>query len=382
MDNFPERLRKESGVFLVEIDRIKPNTMQPRQVFDEAKLAELAESIKQYGVLQPLVVIRHEKEVPEGAIVEYELIAGERRCRASVLAGLTQVPVVVREEPSERVKLELALIENLQREDLGPLERAEAFKQLVDDFKLRHHEVGRKIGKSREFVSNTIRLLVLPNEIKEGLRQGLINEGHTRPLMSLVKQKDEQMVLYKEIIYRKMTVREAEQAGREIVKKYNLRSIKREFEDPETLRLEKHLSDCLKGARVSVENKGAAKKISFEFWSDEELQNFLSKLGAMGVGVSGETENIATENGLVENEPVVGAEEIITPTEVEEIAEAVIENNLEQVSPEEIPQADQLDNGEIALPVLEQAVKKEEEGDSGQNSPASDETNFWRRFSI
>ncbi|MBU1179292.1 ParB/RepB/Spo0J family partition protein [Patescibacteria group bacterium] len=291
MNELP-RIRKESGVFWVEVDKIRPNSMQPRRTFDEIKLGELAESIRQYGVLQPLVVIRHEREVPTGTVVEYEIIAGERRWRASRQAGLTQVPVIIREDPSEKVKLELALIENLQREDLGPLERAEAFKQLVDQFKMRHHEVGAKMGKSREFVSNTIRLLTLPEEILEGLRQGLIFEGHTRPLLSLAKQKDEQLGFYKEIIYRKMTVREAELLSREIVRNRITRKIKDEIEDPETQMLQQKLSDAL-GTRVSVERKGPANKISIEFFSEEELNNFLAKIGA------------ARENSGLEPEPEI-----------------------------------------------------------------------------
>jgi len=386
MSNELPRLRKESGIFLVEIERIKPNTMQPRRVFDESKLTDLAESIKQYGVLQPLVVIRHEKEVPEGTTVEYELIAGERRWRASALAGLAQVPVVIREEPSEMVKLELALIENLQREDLNPLERAEAFKQLVDDFKLRHHEVGRKIGKSREFVSNTIRLLSLPDEMQEGLRQGLINEGHTRPLLSLIKQKDEQMSLYKEIIYRKMTVREAEQAGREIVKKFSLRSIRQEFEDPETLRLEKHLSDCLGGTRVSVERKGGAKKISLEFWSEEELQNFLSRIGAMGEAggndVRGTEESqIPVElNEIVENEN--NENEAESSVEVNGSGEAgVFEAVVEVLNAETSGQAAEEDIEEIGEEAETTEEIPVEESDEEKQGPP-EENSFWRKFSI
>ena len=302
MTNELPRLRKETGVFWVEIDKIKPNSMQPRRVFEEEPLKALSESIRQYGVLQPLVVIREEKEVPTGTVVEYEIIAGERRLRASQLAGLGQVPVIIREEPSEQVKLELALIENLQREDLSPLERAGAFKQLIDNFKMRHHEVGAKVGKSREFVTNTVRLLTLPEEIQEGLRQGLIAEGHTRPLLSLVKQEEEQISLYKEIIYKKMTVRQAEDMSRRLVRQRTLRNIKQEIEDPESQVLEQKLSDIL-GAPVSVKPRGSGKKISIEFFSEDDLANFLSR---MGVGKASE------ENQIVqapEAEPAENPEE-------------------------------------------------------------------------
>jgi len=274
------QLRRESGVFWVELDKIRTNPMQPRRDFDEARLGELAGSIKQYGVLQPLVVSRQEREVPTGAVVDYEIIAGERRWRASRLAGLSQVPVVIREDPSEKVKLELALIENLQREDLTPMERAGAFKQLVEDFKMRHREVGVKVGKSREYVSNTIRLLTLPEEIQEGLRSGLINEGHTRPILSLLEKKEQQMALYKDIIYRKMTVREAEDAGRELVKKHTLKIIRAEREDSESKLLQEQLSVAL-GTKVSVEKKGLKKRVSIEFASEEDIKRFLDRVGAI-----------------------------------------------------------------------------------------------------
>ena len=139
------------SIFWVEVERIKPNPFQPRRVFDEAALASLAESIRQYGILQPLTVTRKEIERPgEGIFVEYELVAGERRLRASKLAGLLQVPVVIRTaEDSDRMKLELAIIENLQREDLNPIDRAEAFKKLADDFGLKHTEISVRVGKSR-----------------------------------------------------------------------------------------------------------------------------------------------------------------------------------------------------------------------------------------
>ncbi|MBU1091766.1 ParB/RepB/Spo0J family partition protein [Patescibacteria group bacterium] len=308
------RIRKESGVFWVEVEKIKPNTMQPRKVFNEDRLKELSESIRQYGVLQPLVVIRHEKEVPSGAFVEYEIIAGERRWRASQIAGLTQVPVIIREDSSEKIKLELALIENLQREDLSPMERAVAFKQLISDFKMRHHEVGAKVGKSREFVSNTIRLLGLPEEIQEGLRSGLINEGHTRPLLSLSKQQEDQIVLYKEIIYRKMNVREAEEMSRKLVRDRVARRTRMEIEDPESQKLGQQLSDVL-GARVMVERKGpTVKKISMEFFSEEELQDFLSRVGLQTMQqqftqeTEGEEEENLEEAGFVMNESVEQAD--------------------------------------------------------------------------
>ncbi|HWO07010.1 MAG TPA: ParB/RepB/Spo0J family partition protein, partial [Candidatus Paceibacterota bacterium] len=160
-----------NSIYWVEVDRIKPNPFQPRKEFDEAALKSLAESIRQYGVLQPLTVTKKETERPgEGITVEYELIAGERRLRAAKIAGVGSVPCVIRtSEQSDQEKLELAIIENLQREDLNPVDRARAFHQLATEFGLKHGEIGKRIGKSREYVSNTLRILNLPQEMLDAL---------------------------------------------------------------------------------------------------------------------------------------------------------------------------------------------------------------------
>ena len=201
---------KPSSIFFIEVDKIKPNPLQPRQEFDEARLSDLAESIRQYGVLQPLVVVRTERTSASGVVNEYELIAGERRLRASKLAGLPEVPVIIREEPADRVKLEMALVENVQREDLNALDRAVAFKKLSQEFSLTHKEIGARIGKSREYVANSIRLLSLPTEMQQALKEGHITEGHSRPLLMLTDRPLEQRALYEDILYKNLNVREAE----------------------------------------------------------------------------------------------------------------------------------------------------------------------------
>ena len=189
------------SIYWVEVERIKPNPFQPRKTFDEAALLSLAESIRSYGVLQPLTVTRKEIERPEeGISVEYELIAGERRLRAAKLAGIREVPVVIRTgEDSDRMKLELAIIENLQREDLNAVDRARAFSRLNSEFGFSHVDIGKKVGKSREYVSNTLRILQLPQEVLDALSAGKISEGHTRPIMMLNDRPEEQNVLFKEI---------------------------------------------------------------------------------------------------------------------------------------------------------------------------------------
>ncbi len=186
------------SIFWVEVEKIVPNPFQPRREFDEDKLKELSESIRMYGVLQPLTVTRKEVYNDDGSFrTEYELIAGERRLRASRLAGLEQVPVLIRSgEQTEQEKLELAIIENLQREDLNAVDRALAFKQLADMFNLSHADVAKKVGRSREYVSNSIRLLSLPDQILQSLKRNEISEGHARTLLMLKDRPEEQDVVY------------------------------------------------------------------------------------------------------------------------------------------------------------------------------------------
>lgn len=259
----------ESSIFWIEIDKIVPNPYQPRREFDEDRLKELAASIRQYGVLQPLVVSRQETMREDGGIkVEYELIAGERRLRASRLAGIQQVPVVVRTGDDSRAKLELAIIENLQREDLNAVERAQSFQRLADEFKLTWAEVGRKMGKSREYVSNTVRILMLPQDVLDALSKRKITEGHTRPLLMLIDRPAELMTLFKEMMVRKMTVREAEQIARRIafekVRKKDL------FMTPEVVDMEERLAETL-GTRVQIEPRERGGRISIDYFSHEEL---------------------------------------------------------------------------------------------------------------
>lgn len=287
--NKPKRYER---VFWVELHKIKPNPMQPRREFDDERLRDLAESIRQYGVLQPIVVIKKEIENPSGVAVEYELITGERRLRASKVAGLSQIPVVIQDDMENKIKLELAIIENLQREDLNPIERARAFKQLIDEFNLRHHEVASRVGKSREYVTNTVRLISLPEEIQASLMKGEISEGHCRPLLMLIDRKEEQSQLFRDIIEKKINVREAERISRGIAVE-RARKRKEKFQevglhsagdpeieveiDPETQILEKKLSDTL-GANVKIERMGGKGRIYIDFFSDEELQALLGRV--------------------------------------------------------------------------------------------------------
>lgn len=259
----------ETSIFWIELNKIVPNPYQPRREFDEDRLKELADSIRQYGILQPLVVSRAETMLEDGGIkVVYELIAGERRLRASKIAGLEQVPVIVRVGDNSRDKLELAIIENIQRENLNPVERAHSFQRLADEFKLTFVDVGKKVGKSREYVSNTVRILMLPQDILDALSKGQITEGHTRPLLMLVDRPMEQMTLFKEMLLRKMTVREAENIARRIAfEKIRKKSM---FLNPEVVDMEEKLAETL-GTRVQIEPREKGGKITIDYFSYEEL---------------------------------------------------------------------------------------------------------------
>jgi len=264
--------KKKESVFWIETSRILPNPFQPRREFDEGALKDLAESIREYGVLQPVVVTRKETQTPNGRVVEYELLAGERRLRASKLIGLHQIPVIIREQTSDKVKLELAIVENVQREDLNPLEKARAFKQLIDQFGMLQREVAEKIGKSREVVANTLRLLTLPDEMQTAVAEGKITEGHTRPLLMLTDHPDDQKNLYQNILTNSLSVREAERAARNIATERARSAL-----DPETRSLQQKLENAL-GTRVHIDKKGPKGKISIEFFSEEELVSISDKI--------------------------------------------------------------------------------------------------------
>jgi len=268
---------QNNSIFWVEVDKVQPNPFQPRRDFDDNKLNDLAESIKMYGLLQPLVVTRKESEKDDGGIITtYELISGERRLRASKLAGLVQVPVIIRSgEENDQVKLELAIIENLQREDLNPVERARAFQQLAEQFGFKHSEIAKKVGKSREYISNTIRLLSLPEEILQALSDGKLSEGHTRPILMLKDKPQEQLTLFKEVIFKKLTVRESEAIARRIAFD-KVRKQSRAF-DPALVEMEDKLAESL-GTRVFIEKRPVGGKIMIDFFSNDDLQKILDAL--------------------------------------------------------------------------------------------------------
>lgn len=301
-----------NSIFWIEVEKIKPNPFQPRREFNEASLQELASSIKQYGILMPLVVTRKEIETPEGGLMtEYELIAGERRLRASKIANVSVVPVVIRAgENSDKEKLELAIIENLQREDLSPIDRALAFQRLSAEFGFTPTQIGKKIGRSREYVSNTIRLLALPEEILQSLRDRKITEGHARTLLMLSDKPAEQSTIHKEILFKKLTVREVERLARKIA----VDKVRRHGADtdPTILSFEKELTAKL-GTRVQIKPEDFGGRVVIDYFSPEDLRHLLSIVegGTLpsaiadtseASGLQKEAEQVAPVNDVPESE--------------------------------------------------------------------------------
>lgn len=266
---------ENDAIFWVEVGKIRPNQYQPRTEFDEAKLKDLAGSIRQYGVLQPLTVTRFEETREDGGIsTYYELIAGERRLRASKIAGLSQVPVIIRSaDEQNRVRLELAIIENLQREDLNAIDRARAFDRLAKEFKLNNTEIAEKVGKSREYVSNSIRLLALPAEMQQGVVNGAIYEGHARALLMLTDRPEEQKAVFRDILVRKLSVRDVEKITREIAVE---RARKRDV-TPEIEALERAFAESL-GTKVEIKSQEKGGKLIIDFFSTEDLEGLLNHM--------------------------------------------------------------------------------------------------------
>jgi len=302
---------KYDSVFWIDVGRIVPNPYQPRKEFTEEGLKSLADSIRQYGILQPLVVSRTEVEKADGSGLEslYELVAGERRLRASKLAGLKQVPVVIRQGDSNLTKLELAIIENLQREDLNAIDRAKALQQLIDEFGISHAECAAKIGKSREYVSNSLRLLGLPQHMQDAIVAKEISEGHARPLMALNDRPEERETLFKEIILKRLPVRAAERIARSIAQE---RVHQKHRKSAEMVELEKSLTETL-GTRVIIETNAEGGRLLIEFFSPDDLQQLVDVLAAEREAAQSQAQAVITSAVIFPNttqvtdDPVVPA---------------------------------------------------------------------------
>ncbi|HET9098152.1 MAG TPA: ParB/RepB/Spo0J family partition protein [Candidatus Saccharimonadales bacterium] len=267
-DNFDKSLLldAEERIEKINLDKIEPNPNQPRRQFDENSLHELATSIKQHGVIQPLVVTTEK----DG---KYMIIAGERRWRAAQIAGLSTVPAIKRSS-KELEQLEIALIENVQRVDLNALEQAFSIERLHDQFSLPYSEISARLGKAISTVNNTVRLLQLPDDAKEALISGKITEGHARALLALKNEPDKQEYLLKTIIEHGWNVRQAERfvvSIKEGVKETKEAHARTETETPETKKLSKRL-----GAAVQIRRMAYGGRLEIQFTSDEDLTRILT----------------------------------------------------------------------------------------------------------
>ena len=248
------------------LDVIRPGRFQPRSVFDEEKLAELADSIRAQGVVQPVVV----RPVGDD---QYELIAGERRWRAAQIAGIDDIPAVVRDVPDE-VSVAMALIENIQREDLNPLEEATALRRLIDDFQMTHQEAADAVGRSRAAVSNLLRLLELMQEVKDMIDTRLIEMGHARALLSL--DDDLQVQAAREVVRKHLSVRDTENLVRRLQQSKKKKGSRRV--DPDILSLQNRLGETL-GARVRIQHQASGKgKLVIAYNNSDEFEGILERL--------------------------------------------------------------------------------------------------------
>ncbi len=255
-------LSDSDRILKISPDKIVINPQQPRTHFSESALSDLAESIKQHGIIQPLIVTKKGDK--------YELIAGERRWRSAKLIGLKEVPVIVREEKDQK-KLELALIENLQRENLNPLETARAYKRLIDEFNITQEEAAKKVGKARSSVANALRLLALPAAVQEALASGKISEAHAKYLLGL-ENEAKQLNMLKKILRQNLTVAETD---KEIKRLTGSKETKpKDYFDRAQ---ENELSEFL-GTKVELKRHGRGGKIIVDFYSEEELIAILKKI--------------------------------------------------------------------------------------------------------
>jgi ParB family chromosome partitioning protein len=255
----------ESSVAEAPIESVMPNARQPRTQFAEEPLQELATSIKEYGILQPLLV----RPIGEG---KYELIAGERRLRAAKIAGLVSVPILIRPAGGQS-SLELALIENVQREDINPLECARAYRRLIDEFALTQDQIADRVGKSRSTITNALRLMRLPKRVQDGLEAGSISEGHARALLSFDSEA-EQEKLYDQILAKGLSVRDVERASKpkEPVKRAASRPSR--HPNPNLAVVEERLSEHL-GAPVRI----GGGEVAIAYYTEDDLDRILEKLG-------------------------------------------------------------------------------------------------------
>jgi ParB family chromosome partitioning protein len=273
---------QKENIYYIEVNKIKPNPDQPRRDFDQEGIKELSKSIRKYGVLQPLLVSKIEKESPRGLEVSYQLIAGERRLRAAQVAGLPHVPVVVKddinigeEKNDKRTRLEVAMIENVQRKDLNPIEEAEAYDRFAKEFGLTQKEIAEKVSKSREAVANAMRLMNLPHDIKESLRSGLLSRAHARALLAFADE-GKQKEIYQQILSGRLSSKEVEQIASTSKPKPSRKPVS-SHEANRFSELEKNLADMLK-VPVLIRSAEQGGRIIIRFASLQELNKVAKQI--------------------------------------------------------------------------------------------------------
>ena len=261
---------RQQGVQEIEIKKIKPNPEQPRKVFNDQALRELTASIKEKGILQPVMVRRAENG-------DYYLIAGERRWRAAALSGLKKIPAMIKESgPGE--SLELALIENIQRDDLNPIETADAFHRLIEEHKYTQEDLSKKVGKERATIANYLRLLRLPPEVKGLINDGRLSMGHAKAIVSLPTKKA-QMDASRAVVKKGLSVRETEALCKRLMETPSGQTKKQKAKDPDIAALEERLKQSM-GTKVQIKHRGKAGKIEIEYYSLDELDRLLEILRA------------------------------------------------------------------------------------------------------
>jgi ParB family transcriptional regulator, chromosome partitioning protein len=258
----------ENGVKLIPVNMVSPNPRQPRSMMHPEELGDLTASIREHGVLQPLIV------TPGDMDGRYVLIAGERRLEAAKLAGLASVPVIVR-QATDQQRLELAIIENVQRSDLSALEQAEAYRQLAEDFKLSHEEIAARVGKSRVAITNTLRLLKLPDVVKNALIEGRVTEGHARALLAL-STPEAQTAALRTVLTQELNVRQTEELVRKLCGEKPIRKPK-SVSTPEVVELEERLRSSL-GTKVTLRTGRKGGTVTIHYYSDEELNALMGRL--------------------------------------------------------------------------------------------------------
>lgn len=255
-------ISNKNSIIEIDINQIEPNSDQPRKKFDEEKLIQLSESIKEYGIVQPVILIKEESN--------YKIVAGERRWRAARIAGIKKIPAVIKQLTQNEI-MEISLIENLQREDLNPIEEAIAYKKLMDEFKLTQEEISKRIGKSRSAIANTIRLINLDERVKNYVIDEILTEGHARAII-IITDSNIQYEIAKKVIDENLNVRQTEKLVKSLLNNKKQNKVKKE--EPYLNEMQERLKNIL-GTKVSIKYGRSKGKIEIEYYSNDDLERII-----------------------------------------------------------------------------------------------------------